>query len=66
MLCSYTGEFTVKTNMEKKITKQSNDTKKKRQEEGNTIHVETEIQKSEKAFHQGWQKQLINSASLGL
>lgn len=40
--------------------------KKKRQEEGNTMRVETEIQKSEMAFHQGWQKQVINSASLGL
>lgn len=62
---------TLKSLLSKQIwkennTKQRNDTPKKRQDEGNTMHVETETQKSEMAFHQGWQKQVINSASLRL
>lgn len=54
---------------------QSNNTKKqtnrdkkrqKKQEQGNIMHEETEIQKSEEAFHQKWEKWVINSASLRL
>lgn len=47
-----------------KASKQTND--KKRQEEGNRMDEETEIQKSETAFHQEWEKQVINSPSLRL
>lgn len=61
---------TLKSLLSKQIWKNPTQYKatmpKKRQEEGNTMHMETEIQKSEMAFHQGWQKQVINSASLGL
>lgn len=65
MHCSYAEKLTVKTNMEKNPTRNKAMTEVKKKE-GNTMHIETAVQKSEMAFHQGWQKQGINSVSPGL
>lgn len=51
--------------MEKNPTRNKAMTEVKKKE-GNTMHIETAVQKSEMAFHQGWQKQGINSVSPGL
>lgn len=50
--------------MEKNPTQNKAMTEVTKKKEGNTMHIESEIQQSEMAFHQGWQKQGINSLSL--